>query len=132
MKNCLRRRGCLSRDRMIFYEGNDLRFNSLELGGPTSGYSHVHARHYTVDPVGPQGQLRNYKDSSGSWIHSADATRRSLWVRKFIKHFHDYEIKLREHSEKKFHVKNFSFAFTINYNLHYTSSYFTWITYLIL
>lgn len=72
-----------------FYEGNDLRFNSLELGGSTSGYSHVHARHYAVDPVGPQRQLRNYKDSPGSWIHSADATRCPLWVRprKFIRHF---------------------------------------------
>jgi len=79
-----------------FYESNDLRFNSLELGGSTSWYSHVHAWHYAIDPVGPQGQLRNYKNSPRSWIDFADATRCSLWVRRFIKRFYDYERKLRE------------------------------------
>lgn len=107
-----------------FYESNDLRFNSLELGGSTSWYSHVHARHYAIDPVGPQGQLRNYKDSPRSWVDSADATRCSLWVRKFIKHFYDYERKLRElmltSKENNLH-QNCSFG-VINYNTYCTLS----------
>jgi len=60
-------------------------FNPLELGGPAARHSHVHTRHHAVDPVGPQGQLRDHKDPPGSWIHSADAARRSLWVRRFVK-----------------------------------------------
>lgn len=57
-----------------------LRVSVSELGSPAIRYSHIHARHHAPDPSRAQRQLRDHQDSSGSRIHVAHASRRSLRV----------------------------------------------------